>query len=692
MSTGDIGRPASAARSKALMETATGDRRLFRGRRDAGRVLAGLLEGYRDRADVVVLGLPRGGVPVAYEVATVLGAPLDVFLVRKLGVPGHEELAMGAIASGGVVVINDDVVRGFGIRPEVVQRVAEQEGRELLRRERAYREGRPPPDLAGKVVILVDDGLATGSSMLAAVNAVREQHPAQIVVAVPAAPESTCRELSAVVDEVVCATTPSPFFAVGESYWDFTQVTNDEVRRLLRDSSTTRPKPAPRGDSVEVATIRSEVASRQGATQKQSMLIDLVGDARFVLLGEASHGTHEFYAERASITQRLVEEKGFCAVAVEADWPDAYRVNRFVRGRSDDETAEEALRGFERFPTWMWRNAVVLDFVGWLRERNDRAAVLERNKAGFYGLDLYGLYRSIQEIIDYLEGIDPTAAERARERYACFDHFGGDPQRYAFAAAFGAGESCEQEVVEQLQDIQEHAQELAPRAGLLAEDELFHAEQSARTVKAAEEYYRTMFGDRVASWNLRDSHMADTLEALANHLSAQRGEPAKIVVWAHNSHVGDSRATELGSTGELTLGRLVRERHPDECLLAGFTTYTGTVTAADDWGGPAARKTVRPALPGSVEELFHEIGEESFAMPFGTAPRSADMLRTARLERAIGVIYRPSTERQSHYFRARLADQFDVVMHIDDTRAVEPLERTARWDRGEVPETFPHAV
>jgi erythromycin esterase-like protein len=576
----------------------------------------------------------------------------------------------------------------------VVQRVAEQEGRELLRRERAYREGRSPPDVAGKVVILVDDGLATGSSMLAAVNAVREHHPAQIVVAVPAAPESTCRELTAVADEVVCATTPSPFFAVGESYWDFTQVTDDEVRQLLREASKERPKAGPREDRLEVATVRSELVSRQGATQNQNqgMLLDLVGDAHFVLLGEASHGTHEFYTERASITQRLIEEKGFCAVAVEADWPDAYRVNRFVRGHSEDETAEEALRGFERFPAWMWRNAVVLDFVGWLRERNDRGAVLERDKAGFYGLDLYGLYRSIQEIIDYLEGIDPVAAERARERYACFDHFDGDAQRYGYAAAFGAGESCEQEVVDQLLDLQEHAQELAPRAGWLAEDEFFHAEQSARTVKAAEEYYRTMFGDRVSSWNLRDSHMADTLDALANHLSTRRGEQARIVVWAHNSHVGDSRATELGSTGELTLGRLVRERHPGDCLLGGFTTYSGTVTAADDWSGPAERKNVRPALPGSFEELFHEVGEESFAVPFRTAPRSADALRTARLERAIGVIYRPSTERQSHYFRARLPDQFDVVIHIDDTRAVEPLERTARWERGEVPETFPHAV
>lgn len=322
--------------------------RVFRDRRDAGRALARLLERYRDRGDVVVLALPRGGVPVAFEVATALGAPLDVFLVRKLGVPGHEELAMGAIASGGVVVMNDDIVRGLGIRPEVVQRIAE--ARELLRRERTYRDERPPLDIAGKVVILVDDGLATGSSMLAAVNALRKLHPAQIIIAVPAAPESTCRELSALVDDVVCATTPSPFFAVGESYWDFTQTTDQEV-----------------------------------------------------------------------------------------------------------------------------------------------------------------------------------------------------------------------------------------------------------------------------------------------------------------------------------------------------TTYSGTVTAADDWGGPAERKNVRPALPGSFEALFHEVGKESFAVPFRSTSRS-EALRAARLERAIGVIYRPSTERESHHFRARLAEQFDMVIHIDDTRAVEPLERTARWDRGEVPETFPHAV
>ena len=653
----------------------------------------GLLEEYRGRPDVIVLGLPRGGVPVAYEVATALGAPLDVFLVRKLGTPGREELAMGAIASGGVMVINDDVVRGLAIAPEAIQHAAEREGRELVRREQAYREGRPFPAVAGKVVIVVDDGLATGSSMRAAIEALRSLRPARIVVAVPAAPQSTCRELTALADEVVCATTPSPFFAVGSSYWDFTQTTDEEVRDLLRAASGSRPAAGTAPGPTEVAVIRADAVPVEEGIPADQVLFDLVGDAQLVLIGEASHGTSEFYAARAQITRRLIEDRGFGAVAAEADWPDAYRVNRYVRGGGDDATAEEALRGFERFPTWMWRNAAVLDFVGWLREHNGRPGRDERAKAGFYGLDLYSLYRSVHEVISYLDRVDPAAADRARKRYACFDQFSDDDaQVYGFAAAFGAGEECEREVVAQLVDLQRHAVEYVRRDGLMADDELFYAEQNARTVRAAEEYYRAMFSGRASSWNLRDRHMADTLDALAGHLTRQRGAPAKIVVWAHNSHLGDARATETAASGELNVGQLVRERHPGDCRLIGFTTYTGTVTAASDWEGPAERKWVRPALANSVEELLHEVGEKGFMLRFGAASGSADALCSARLERAIGVIYRPETERQSHYFGARVADQFDAVIHIDETRAVEPLERTARWQEGEAPETYPFAV
>jgi erythromycin esterase-like protein len=363
---------------------------------------------------------------------------------------------------------------------------------------------------------------------------------------------------------------------------------------------------------------------------------------------------------RAEITKRLVED-GFDAIAVEGDWPDAYRVNRFVRGEDDDDP----LAGFRRFPAWMWRNTVVREFVHWLRGRG----------AGFYGLDLYSLHASIEEVLRYLEETDPVAARRARERYSCFDHFGADAQQYGYATAVAGLESCEPAVVEQLVEMQR----LAALDGHLDPDRHFYAEMNARLVMDAEEYYRRMFRGRAESWNLRDTHMFETLAALAAHL----GPRSRIAVWAHNSHLGDARATELGAHGELNLGQFVRERWGGESLLVGFTTYTGTVTAAHDWGGAAQRMRVRPALPQSYEARFHARGGD-----FVVEPRDEPEL----LERAIGVIYRPSTERLSHYFRARLPDQFDVVIHLDETTALEPLERTSEWDAGEPPETYPFAV
>jgi erythromycin esterase-like protein len=412
-------------------------------------------------------------------------------------------------------------------------------------------------------------------------------------------------------------------------------------------------------------------------------LLERAGAARFVLLGEASHGTHEFYRERAELTKRLIVEHGYTAVAVEGDWPDAYRVNLYVRGESDDETAEEALADFRRFPAWMWRNTDVVEFVEWLRSWND---VLPKDapKVGFYGLDLYSLHTSMEAVVAYLDEVDPEAARRARERYSCFDHFGPDPQRYAYEAGIGGAEPCEQQVVEQLLELHEKAAERAGR-GRLAEDAAFYVEQNARLVVNAEQYYRAAFRGGIVSWNLRDRHMAETLDVLVEHLERTRGGPVKAVVWAHNSHVGDARATQLGQAGEFNIGQLVRERHGRDALLVGFTTYAGTVTAASDWGAPAERKRVRRALAGSWEELFHQTGVPRFLL-------DTEWLDGRRLERAIGVVYRPETERLSHYFDARLASQFDMVIHLDETHAVEPLERTSDWEAGELPETYPWAV
>jgi erythromycin esterase-like protein len=437
-----------------------------------------------------------------------------------------------------------------------------------------------------------------------------------------------------------------------------------------------------------VSAIRAAAIPLGGGERDYDELLALVGDARFVLLGEATHGTHEFYEERARITRRLIEEKGFHAVAVEADWPDAYRVNRYVRGQGSDADAKTALSGFERFPNWMWRNTDVSAFVEWLREHNGQQA--QGKQAGFYGLDLYSLFTSLREVLAYLDKVDPEAARVARERYACFDHYYEDSQHYGYSANLDLSASCEEGVIEQLSQLHQRAYEYMQKDG--GADAFFYAQHNARLVKNAEEYYRTMFRGRISSWNLRDNHMAETLEALAQHLSKD-GEPAKIVVWEHNSHIGDARATEVGELGEWNVGELARKAYDGQTRLIGFSTYEGFVTAASSWDGPAEHKRVRPGMPGSYEELLHETGIERFMLPLsgknaGDNP-AREALMQRRLERAIGVIYLPRTERQSHYFSAQMAAQFDAVIHIDRTTAVTPLDPGGGWHSEEPPETYP---
>jgi erythromycin esterase-like protein len=429
--------------------------------------------------------------------------------------------------------------------------------------------------------------------------------------------------------------------------------------------------------------VAEAVRPLTGVASDYDVLVDRAAATRFALLGEASHGTHEFYRERAEITKRLITEHGYGFVAAEADWPDAYRVNRYVREESDDGSPEAALSDFRRFPSWMWRNTDVAEFIGWLRAWND-ALPLGEPRVGFYGLDLYSLYASMEEVVHYLEQIDPEAAKRARERYSCFDHFNRDPQTYAYETTAGKTEPCEPQVVRQLVELLNRRVESGDQDRLLDSDTQFYVEQNARLVVNAERYYRAAFWGGPQSWNLRDSHMFETLEELTEHLEVTRG-PTKGVVWAHNSHVGDARATEMGTRGELNIGQLARERYGEEALVAGFTTYSGTVTAASDWGAVTERKRVRPALEGSWEHLFHETGIPQFLI-------QTDALEGQRLERAIGVIYRPETERLSHYFNALITEQLDVVMHFDETRAVEPLEPSSEWVEGELPETYPFAV
>ncbi|GAB4820204.1 hypothetical protein N2152v2_007250 [Parachlorella kessleri] len=459
-------------------------------------------------------------------------------------------------------------------------------------------------------------------------------------------------------------------------------------------------------------------------------------DAQFVLLGEASHGTHDFYQMRADITQLLVKERGFSAVVVEADFPDAFRANLYARGLSKDATADQALGEFKRFPTWMWRNTVMLDFLDRLRKHN--AAIppdgRRQHGVGFYGMDVYSLHSSAAKVIEYLEKVDPDAAATARSRYRCFDKFGADtmavsdkevlrghtglqltrasqlfsfeevhpsPLQYAYAVGVGRAPSCAEAAVAVLTDVMRrvgrHADEVD---GVLGEELAFQARCNASVVKGAELYYRSMFFGDELTWNLRDRHFLSTVQAVEEHL-AQRGvEHPKLVLWAHNSHLGDARATDMGQRrGELNIGQLMRETYgPDKVVSIGFTTHTGTVAAADEWDSPVQLKAVRPSMAGSYEAVLHSAGLPRFALDLRGGPEELrEALAGPMLERAIGVIYRPSTERQSHYFYCELPRQFDMVIHLDRTQALRPLELTGAWEtereaREDAPETYPYGL
>jgi erythromycin esterase-like protein len=413
-----------------------------------------------------------------------------------------------------------------------------------------------------------------------------------------------------------------------------------------------------------LASIAAGAQPIRSAATDYDPLIGSIGDARFVLLGEATHGTHEFYRERARISMRLVREQRFRAVVIEADWPDAGRVNRYVRGLGVDASAEAALSDFADFPRWMWRNAEFRDFVEELRAHN--ASLPPSQQVGVYGMDVYNLFGAADAVVRYLENFDRPAAARARAQYRCFARYRPDPARYGEAARSPA-RSCERQAKSVLAELRARPR---PEDATAAE-ELFSAVRSAASVVGAEEYNRAAYGGTLA-WNVRDRRMAATVTEVAEHVST-RAELGKVVVWAHNSHVGDARATDMAMRGELNLGQLLRERFGGATYLLGFTTYEGTVMAADRWDGPQRVHTLRAARPDSYAGLFRAAGTGDALILLSTGSAAAQALGEPRLKREVGVIYARATELQSHYLRTRLAQQFDAVIHLDRTRALTPL-------------------
>ena len=449
-----------------------------------------------------------------------------------------------------------------------------------------------------------------------------------------------------------------------------------------------------KGERGRVAALAAEVrraARPLRLVEDLDPLLDRIGDARWVLLGEASHGTSEFYTWRAELSKRLIREKGFSFVGVEGDWPDCYRVNRYVKNFSDSgSSAEEVLHAFERWPTWMWANREVVEFVEWLRRYNDELRMADERKIGFYGLDVYSLWESMHAVLEYLEGLDPQFAAGARRAYRCFEPYAEDAQEYA-RATYLVPTSCEDQAIAVLRALRARTAEYKEDG----RERFFNAEQNALVAANAEQYYRTMVRGGPMSWNVRDGHMVETLDRLMQHHRAFNPE-VKAIVWEHNTHIGDARFTNMAGAGMVNVGQLVRQAHEREgVVLVGFGSHQGSVIAGDEWGARMRRMRVPAARPGSWEDILHEaVGSthRDVLLVFDDAEAEAlAQLEEPLMHRAIGVVYDPDHEHWGNYVPTLVSRRYDAFIHVDQSRALAPLHMPVRVD-GELPETFPSGV
>ena len=450
------------------------------------------------------------------------------------------------------------------------------------------------------------------------------------------------------------------------------------------------PPTAERGRSGALAGALRGAAHTLRTADDLDPLLARIGDARWVLLGEASHGTSEFYTWRALLSQRLIRERGFSFVAVEGDWPDCYRVNRYVKALPNSgASAEAVLHAFERWPTWMWANREVVSFTEWLRRHNDQRRQTEDRKVGFYGLDVYSLWESMHTVVSYLERLDPQLAAGARRAYRCFEPYGDDAQEYA-RATYLVPTSCADEAVAVLRSLRARA----PAYREDGREAFFDAEQNALVAQNAERYYRTMVGGWPDSWNVRDHHMVETLDRLMQHHRSFNPD-AKAIVWEHNTHVGDARFTNMAAAGMVNVGQLVRQAHDDEgVVLVGFGSHRGSVVAGAEWGAPMQRMRVPPARSGSWEDVLHTAAQgaaSDLLLVFDDPAAAGVGLDEPLLHRAIGVVYDPAQERFGNYVPSLVPHRYDAFIHIDESSALAPLHMPVRLD-GELPETFPSGV
>jgi erythromycin esterase-like protein/predicted phosphoribosyltransferase len=640
----------------------------FADRQEAGTLLARQLNAARFTRPLV-LALPRGGVPVAAPVAAKLRAPLEVLLVRKIASPRNPEFALGALVEGGSLYLNpgaESVLRDS-------ERVSlmERESERIREQQRLYRGGSPLPSWEGRSVILVDDGMATGATMIAAIRAVQGGNPLEVMVAVPVCSDTAGDAVRKEGAELVALVESDHLMSVGQWYKDFSQVEDPVVQALLgMDPPAVGPTGSPGNELRRFIHTLADLLEPIDSPEALAPLIQRFRSCKTVLLGESTHGTSEFYRMRDRISRILLEGEGFEFLAVEGDWPDLAKLHRYIR-RGEGRNAKSVLRGFKRWPTWMWSNAEMAEAVEWFRESGVR-----RGK-GLYGLDLYSFFESMEAVVEHVRKINPFLANAIERRYACFEPYERDEIAYARSLRH-IPEGCAEEVIRNLEEM----------LGLrLTEgedgEERFGAIQNARIAVNAENYYRALLSGDAASWNVRDSHMLDTLDLLLE----RRG---KGIVWAHNTHIGDYRATDMEREGYVNLGGLARRMYGEqEVGLVGFGTMRGRTLASVTWGGREQAMNIPSAPKGTLEACFHEALKlrrltQGFVIP---GPREQEALSLTLGHRAIGVVYPSGKESRSHYVPTVFSKRYDAFVFIDETTPLRSLHASA--GSGRFPETWP---
>jgi erythromycin esterase len=665
----------------------------FHNRTDAGRILAKRILGYGSLVHKrpIVLALPRGGVPVAAPLARELFAPLDILPVKRVDHPEDPETVIGAVSEAGMITSFHPGGPAREMSQELRERLGQETMSMLNEQLAAVRQSFPAIPVEGRHVILVDDGLCTGSTMEAAVGVMRTKNVMSITIAVPVTSPAGYQRLRPQVDEFITVITPHEFYSVGSWYEDFSPVSDAQVIAALGQG--VRPKgmrpPVSAVPAPELSVVRSleavpspdlggARAEIKGLARPLSdpgsleILANRLASSRIVMLGECTHGTSEFYSLRRRLTKILLEKHGFNFVAVEGDWPDFQRLNGQVI--DDFETdPEEMLRKFERWPTWMWANEEMVSLIDWMKGRPHR----------IYGLDIYSLFESLNLVKAFASKLDVELSQDILNRYACLDPFVGDEISYA-RSLLKFPEGCRKEVVGALRRILD----LRLESIRLSDGELFDAQQNALIVEKAESYYRAMLERGPSSWNVRDRHMIDTLDTLLH----RAGPQSKAIVWAHNSHVGDHRATDMGLNGLVSIGGLAREKYGAQNVkLVGFGTYGGSVTAGKAWGEREEIMPLPPAKKGTWESYFHQVARESgindFWMNFDKLSTNS-ALREEKGQRAVGVVYKPAYEATGeNYVPTKLAERYDAFVYVDHSSALPSLHSKAAPNL--VPEAWP---